>query len=617
MALLTIMVAGWYVWAFVLPRSVSFAYAGSTCRSSLVLFPQLHRQDGSAAFSAKYADGWRIGSTQLLTTSVCFAPKAAPAEGESVLRVSPLGVPLFRTAYRVAVGEPPTVVSSLKALSTSATKPIKLVMSKPDETYQYYVSAQDKSQRCEADHAVLVCGLDKLGLEQGAQHKVAVARSFGQQSSTRIAEASVHIVPAAQVVDTSIKQDAIVYEKPKQLKITIDKPLAAATATLTRLGAASEEPVEIKTAVSGSTVTVSWEADLPREQDYKLTLAHVDASDGSTLSAPYELRFKTSGPPKVVAVSIGAGGVAPRTRVVVTFDQPLLVGSNIVAHASIAGGTADITMQGDRQIVFALREVPLCGAFTLRVAAGLVGQNGLITTQDWSMNSRLTCRAATEVIGNSVNGRPITAYYYGSGDTTILFTGGIHGSEPSGTYLMQDWVEYLDKNASQIPAGRRVVVVPNLNPDGIATRNRYNAHNVNLDRNFDSSDWASDIDTGKGILQGGGGAVPFSEPESVAIANLTTRLKPRLVMSYHARGSLVGMNDVADARAIGSVYAGMVGYGMMFDNTEAVMGYTLTGEYETWLGETLGAPAVLIELPGYDGRYFNAHLNALWKMVGI
>ncbi len=241
----------------------------------------------------------------------------------------------------------------------------------------------------------------------------------------------------------------------------------------------------------------------------------------------------------------------------------------------------------------------------------------MISTADWTFSSRVACRQ-TVTIGTSVQGRPIVAYYFGSGPTSVLFTGGIHGSEPSGTYLMEDWANYLEANPVKIPTDKQIVIVPSINPDGIAAKDRYNARGVNLDRNFPSSDWATDIAVaGGGMKAGGGGGAPASEPETQALMALTSSLKLRAVISYHAQGSLVGINEYADSDAIGNLYASAVGYKTMFYNAEETMGYTFSGEYESWIAEKLSAPAVLIELPTTNGRFLAKHLDALWKMVNL
>jgi len=209
------------------------------------------------------------------------------------------------------------------------------------------------------------------------------------------------------------------------------------------------------------------------------------------------------------------------------------------------------------------------------------------------------------------------AYIFGSGSTTILFTGGIHGNELSGSYLMHDWISYLDSNAEAIPTDKKIVVVPDVNPDGLATSSRYNSNNVNIDRNFPSANWTADIDSSSGLVVGGGGASAMSEPETKALANLTTTLQPRLEVSFHAQGSLVGANQRGDSVSIGNLYASSVGYSSMIGHAEETMGYTITGEYEEWAGEQYGTPAILIELPSATGRYFWAHQSTLWKMVNI
>ncbi len=200
-----------------------------------------------------------------------------------------------------------------------------------------------------------------------------------------------------------------------------------------------------------------------------------------------------------------------------------------------------------------------------------------------------------------------------------MFTGGIHGSEPSGYSTMQALVWYLQVNAgSVIPAGTQVVVVPNTNPDGIAKLSRNNVHNVNIDRNFPTANWKSDIDTSSGLIVNGGGTSAGSEPETQALMNLTRQLRPRLEVSFHAQGSLVGANKYSDSVAIGNIYSSTVGYGTMYYNAEDIMGgFAMTGEYEDWMGEEMNIPAILIELPTSSGNYINSQLTAITKMIKL
>lgn len=183
---------------------------------------------------------------------------------------------------------------------------------------------------------------------------------------------------------------------------------------------------------------------------------------------------------------------------------------------------------------------------------------------------------------------------------------------------MQAWVTYLQTHAAEvIPAGKQVVVVPNTNPDGIVANTRYNANDVNIGRNFATANWKADIETSSGVLVNGGGTSATSEPESKALAALTQQLQPRLEVSFHSQGRLVGANKFGDSVSVGTTYAKLVGYSTMFYDAEAVMGYPMTGEYEDWMGESMGTAAILIELPSSSGNFLTSQQAALIRMLSV
>lgn len=605
-----------YLGLFALPRQVTFAYSKETCKTELTLLPSLYRTVDASKFNTEHQGLVQVGSKKLAATKTCFRANTAPREGIIAVESAPFGGLLFRARYTMSVREAPRIVSPAGSVTLAMSKPLKFQISQADKIFEYQLRDDDKSQKCKVQQANLECKFDELGLAQGTTHNLKLLRLFAGNKVEEVATTAVTILPPVQVSSSSIKNDEQVFSKPKNLVITADKTLVSATAKLESLDGESATRIDVQVKVIDASVEISWPNDLPREKSFRLTLLKAEATDGSTLAAPYVTVFKTSGGPKVVGINIGSANVSGDATVVVTFDQPLAADLDVTKFASIAGGSAAIS-RNRTQIHFGLQGVPRCAAFTLSIAKGLVGENGVVSTQPWFFASRVTCRL-TKTIGYSVNGRPIQAYFYGSGSTTILFTGGIHGTEPSGTYTMQSWASHLDSYGYKIPADKQVVIVPNLNPDGIATNQRYNVHGVNLDRNFPTSDWVSDIPIQNGqIVPGGGGTSPLSEPETKAIAALTASLRPRVMISFHAQGSLVGINEVGDSAAIGSLYASNVGYQKMFYNAEDVMGHDFTGEYEMWIGENLGLPAVLIELPTRQGDYFRQHQSILWKIVNL
>ncbi|MDO8482154.1 MAG: M14 family zinc carboxypeptidase, partial [bacterium] len=155
------------------------------------------------------------------------------------------------------------------------------------------------------------------------------------------------------------------------------------------------------------------------------------------------------------------------------------------------------------------------------------------TTQSTNTEPNVVVDKSKTVIGKSVEGRDITAYHFGLGSTTeLLFVGGIHGGYEWNTALVAyQLMDYLKQNPGVVPGNVRVTVIPVLNPDGLSkvlstttevftaadvstskdlqVAGRFNAHTVDLNRNFDC-DWQSVGKWQNKNVSGGNNA--FSEP---------------------------------------------------------------------------------------------------------
>ena len=148
---------------------------------------------------------------------------------------------------------------------------------------------------------------------------------------------------------------------------------------------------------------------------------------------------------------------------------------------------------------------------------------------------------SSEVIGHSVQGRPIAVDRVGEADATrrILVVGAIHGNEPAGRGIVED----LTRASSA--AGTQLLLVRDMNPDGFAHNVRTNAHGVDLNRNSPEH-WA------------GAGARPWSEPETRAIRDLILRELPALSIYYHQPFGLVDVPEGGRPQAARS-YAELTG----------------------------------------------------------
>lgn len=613
--LLTLIVITEYIFCFIVPKNIDFTYAESRyCVGKVTPLPELNKQSGEPNFKLQFEGGIKIGSLYLFSNKICIEPVISPSGGNTKISYSPFGGPIFRSNYIVNVGPRPKVNARLDQ-PVALAKPVEFTLDQPDNIFIYQLEINKKTSKCENESNKISCDIKLLNLKQGKKYSYKLTRTFDNTDASNVIEGDLSLLSPTSVTKTSVKAGEVVYSKPKTFTFETDKKIIAASVTLEKINNDTSVKIDSTSKMTGSTIETSIVNDLERETKYRLTVDKVEGEDNSLLDASHVTNFQTSGGPVVTDINISNSRVDANAKVVVTFDQAISQTQAISKLVGLTGGNATVS-RTKNQIVFQLHGLPRCGLLSLNINKGLRSKYDIKSKNNWSYTSRISCRS-TKVIGYSVLGRPIIAYYYGSGPTTILFTGGIHGNEQSGKYLMQEWTYHLDSNAYKIPSDRRVVVVPNVNPDGTATSTRYNANNVNLDRNFASTDWQANIDSSSGIVIGGGGTSPMSEPETKALANLTTNLQPRLEVSFHAQGSLVGANQRGNSIDIGNLYAASVGYGSMIGNAEETMGYTITGEYEEWAGEQYGTPAILIELPTLNGNYFWAHQSILWKMVNI
>src|SRR4051794_1109297 len=136
-----------------------------------------------------------------------------------------------------------------------------------------------------------------------------------------------------------------------------------------------------------------------------------------------------------------------------------------------------------------------------------------------------------ERLGASVQGRPINVVRIGdpAAPRKVLVVGMIHGDEPEGRKV----VGLL--RAATPPPAVELLLVRDLNPDGLQRRTRQNAHGVDLNRNSSQ---------GRRFLGGPGtryyaGPKAFSEPETQAVRALILRVRPAVTVWYHQPFGLV------------------------------------------------------------------------------
>ncbi len=221
-------------------------------------------------------------------------------------------------------------------------------------------------------------------------------------------------------------------------------------------------------------------------------------------------------------------------------------------------------------------------------------------------------------IGQSVEGRPIMVHTFGTGNTNVLFVGGIHGGyEWNSILLAYEMIDAFHAAPATIPESITVHIIPDLNPDGLALvtglegrftltdipnndmhttgRGRFNANNVDLNRNFDCN-WAPESSwRGQRVSAG---TAPFSEPEAAALRDYVLTISPAAAVFWHSQANAVYASEceqgiLPETLVLMNTYAAAAGYRPIasFD------AYPITGDVEGWLA-SIGIPAVTVELEG-------------------
>ena len=201
--------------------------------------------------------------------------------------------------------------------------------------------------------------------------------------------------------------------------------------------------------------------------------------------------------------------------------------------------------------------------------------------------------AADLVAGHSVEGRAIPVHLRGLGPDVCLVMATIHGSEPAGTPLLERLLAHLDAHPELLP-GRRVVVMPLANPDGLAARTRANANGVDVNRNFEASN-----------RRDGGryGEQALSEPEAVAVRAVVRQFGPSRVLSLHQPLRCVDWDGPAEALA--QRVAAATGLPLKKLGTRP-------GSMGAW-AEANGLALVTLELPP---RVESLGADELWRRYG-
>lgn len=220
----------------------------------------------------------------------------------------------------------------------------------------------------------------------------------------------------------------------------------------------------------------------------------------------------------------------------------------------------------------------------------------------------------TFTFGESVQGRPLTAWRIGEGNRAIMLVGGIHGGWESNTVtLVEQLIGHFSANRTQILPGFALVLVPSLNPDGAllgqTLAGRFNARGVDLNRNWGCG-WSEEAYFRQSRVDPGD--EPFSEPETAAMAALINDVRPEVVLFYHSAANGVFTGD-CETGGVSEEMGAILGQATGYTYGESFGAYPVTGTAASWV-DGLGIPSADVELVTSTSPEFERNLRGVMAL---
>jgi protein MpaA len=209
--------------------------------------------------------------------------------------------------------------------------------------------------------------------------------------------------------------------------------------------------------------------------------------------------------------------------------------------------------------------------------------------------------------GKSEQNNVLNLYGPNIGPVDILLIAAMHGDENETTVVLSEALRRI------APGGIKNPVILSTNPDGALQGTRSNARDVDLNRNWPTSNWSSDPVFHKdhgGTVQDislSSGESPGSEAETRALLECVHRLQPRTVISLHAPLACV---EDPQATPLAHWVASQVKLPLIPD-----VGYPTPGSFGTWSAEQ-NINIITWELPSESlADMIASHTPVLFKLI--
>lgn len=587
------------------------------CLNGNFLLPTIYKINTSVPTKKEVKDKTILfNKYTLFAKKICFQPIGLfPESQEFNLSLSYFNSPslgLFKRSIVLKTESYPIIESSLFQKEVNKNSILRYKLDDENPLIQYYLSVKEEIVDCEKDATFVVCDISHFNFNYGEEYEISLMAKYEEATLKTVARKTVKILYPVEITKSSISNNEVIKNsKIGEITLTLNKEILSVSDI--KIEDSNENSINVTNEIRGKSILIYPQETFLQGQKYILYIKNLIGLDNSVLEKEYILNFSIDDGPSITGTNL-KNGFLTSNNIVLTFDQDIDRSQNIKNFITVDTGTTySFTIYKNRITINPSSTLSFCKGHTVKIKDGIKGSTGLISTKPYSYTFKTTC-TRTYRIGKSVEGRSIYAYYLGTGSKKIIFYAAMHGSEYNTKYTLTNWIVELENNIKNIPNDKTIIILPTLNPDGVNKNTRFNANGVDLNRNFDTSTWASGTYFLDKYYETGGGSSPFSEPESRAIRDLILRELPYLTLSYHSAAGYVIPSNTSKAIDFAKIYSSKSGYKYIAPGTEGSFTYDITGSFGQWSQER-GYNSLTVELSSFYSNQFIQNKSAMWEMV--
>lgn len=587
------------------------------CIDGYFLFPSLYKIDTSIPSERTINSTVKIFDRfEILSRQICIKPTTLLEEKKPYnIKLAYLGnsdMNIFQNQIEVKTDEYPSIEVSTLDGEISRNEQLTFDLSYDNLFLDYILQIGEENIKCQKEDKRITCNTQDIPFEYGQTYKTKLLGMYNNEIVKIVDSKDILILHPVTVESSSIGQNGVVSSITiPEISLTLNKEIKDTLQI--SIKDESGYSLEFASLLQEKNILIQPKENFKQSTSYTITVSNLEGIDGSKAENDYTLSFSIGDGPKITGSNMKTG-FSTGDNIVLTFNQDLKTQQDIKKYITINSTTEySYSIKKNQITINPTNTLNTCTVYKLDISKGLTGTSGLVASTGSSHTFKTRCYRVVS-LGTSVQGRNIYAYYFGNGSKKILFFASMHGSESNTKSTMTKWIDELEINSSKIPSDKTVIVIPTLNPDGVANKSRFNANGVDLNRNFAAADWAPGTYLQSNFYPTGGGISPFSEPESLIMKNLLLRESPYISLSYHSAAGYVVVSNTAKGIEMGQIYSQLSKYRYIAPTTHDAFSYDITGTFEGW-AEEQGYSSLVIELSSAYTDQFLQNKSAMWKMV--